>query len=353
MKIKVIIVDQDTNYTEHMLKTFQMRYADKVEMRVFSDVNSFYANIREAYADLVLYSSEMQLDTAVLPDSVVVGYLCGQSGIEEIGGISAICKYQKADILYKLMLGLFAEKASDMKLKTSGNLVHVTLFTSAQGGCGTSAAAAAYALRMAREGRKLFYLNLQKFGSSNLYFSGEGTMSFSDVIYALKSRKSNLLLKIESTVKTDPDGVDFFADCRNAFDMVELKDSEIETLIQGIGQIGEYEEIVVDLSGDLTERQLKLMQDDADGIVYVCDGTMTGIRKFEKFCETLRVIEERKEVQIMNKIQLLYNRYSSKNSMQMEKLPVSLLGGIHRFENVSGRPLIEQIAKMDVLKQVR
>ena len=53
MKIKVIIVDQDTNYTSHMLQVFQTRYADKVEMRVFSDVNSFYANIREAYADLV------------------------------------------------------------------------------------------------------------------------------------------------------------------------------------------------------------------------------------------------------------------------------------------------------------
>lgn len=189
--------------------------------------------------------------------------------------------------------------------------------------------------------------------ASYLYFTGEGTMSFSDVIYALKSRKSNLLIKIESTLKTDPSGVDFFSDCRNAFDMIELKDDEIVSLIQAIGQVGEYEEIVVDLSGDLTERQLKLMQDYADSVIYICDGTMTGIRKFEKFCETIRVIEERKEVQIMNKIQLLYNRYSSKNSMQMEKLPVSLLGGIHRFENVSGRPLIDQIAKMDILRQVR
>ena len=353
MKIKVIIVDQDTNYTEHLLQAFQMRYAEKVEMIVFSDVESFYTNIKEAYADMVLYSSEMNLNTAVLPDSVVVGILCQQSGIEEISGVSTICKYQKVEILYKLMLGLFAEKASDMKLKTSGNLVHVTFFTSVQGGCGTSAAAAAYALRMAEEGKKIFYLNLQKFGSSNLYFSGEGTMSFSDVIYALKSRKSNLLIKMESTLKTDPSGVDFFSDCRNAFDMIELKDDEIVTLIQAIGQVRDYNEIVVDLSGDLTERQLKLMQDYADSIVYVCDGTMIGIRKFEKFSETIRVIEERKEVQIMNKMQLLYNRYSSQNSMQMEKLPIGLLGGIHRFENVSGRPLIEHIAKMHILTQVR
>ena len=76
--------------------------------------------------------------------------------------------------------------------------------------------------------------------------------------------------------------------------MIELKDDEIVSLIQAIGQVGEYEEIVVDLSGDLTERQLKLMQDYADSVIYICDGTMTGIRKFEKFCETIRVIEERK-----------------------------------------------------------
>lgn len=352
MKIKVVIVDRDSNYTEHILQAFQTLYSDKVEMQVFSDVGSFYNNIREVYADLVLCDSSIQLDSASLPDSVVVGRLCEQQGIEEIGGISAICKYQKVDVLYKLMLGLFAEKASDMKLKTSGNLVHMTMFTSVQGGCGTSAAAAAYALKKAENRRKIFYLNLQKFGSSNLYFSGEGTMSFSDVIYALKSRKSNLLIKVESSSKRDVSGVEFFSDCRNAFDMLELKDDEIVSLLQAIGQVGDYDEIVVDLSGDLTERQMKLMQDYADSIVYVCDGSIAGIRKFEKFCETIRVIEERKEVQIMNKIKLLYNRYSSKNSMQMEKLPVNLLGGIHRFENVSGRALIEQIAKIEILKQV-
>lgn len=201
MKIKVIIVDQDTNYTSHMLQVFQTRYADKVEMRVFSDVNSFYANIREAYADLVLYSSNLQLDTAELPESVVIGCLCEQSGIEEIGGVSAICKYQKVDILYKLMLGLFAEKASDMKLKTSGNLVHVTLFTSVQGGCGTSAAAAAYALRMAKEGKEDLLSEPAEVRKQQPVFYRRGHNELFCVIYALRSRKSNLLIKIESYIK--------------------------------------------------------------------------------------------------------------------------------------------------------
>ena len=99
--------------------------------------------------------------------------------------------------------------------------------------------------------------------------------------------------------------------------------------------------------------QLEMKKNVYQGYLSSAEVRSSSERKFEKFCETIRVIEERKEVQIMNKIQLLYNRYSSKNSMQMEKLPVSLLGGIHRFENVSGRPLIDQIAKMDILRQVR
>ena len=352
MKIKVIIIDLDTDYIGRVQRIFQKKYADKVELRLFSDMDSFLAGIREAYADLVLIDSHLNFDISCLPENVVAGCLCDQKGIEEIGGVSAICKYQKADVLYKLMLGLFAEKASDLKLKTSGSLVHTTLFTSVQGGSGTSAAAAAYALKRAREGKKIFYLNLEKFGSSDMYFSGDGDMSFSDVIYSLKSRKSNLLIKLESSLKTDDSGVDFFSDCRNAFDMVELKDAEIGSLVQGIGQVGEYDEIVMDLSGDLTDRMVFLMQDYADSIVYVCDGSMTGIRKFEKYCEVARVLEERKEIRLLGKTVLLYNRYSSKNSMQMEKLPVSLMGGIHRFESVSGRKLIEQIAATDILKQV-
>lgn len=352
MKIKVVIIDLDANYTRRLQQGFQNKYSDKVELKFFSDLDSFYHDIRENHADLIVFDQKLKMDTDSLPENTVIGCFCEQKGIEEIGGISTICKYQKIDVLYKLMLGLYAEKATDLKLKTNGSQVHTTLFTSVQGGCGTSAAAAAYALKRSREGKKIFYLNLEKFGGSDLYFSGDGDMSFSDVIYSLKSRKSNLLIKLESSTKTDESGVNFFSDCKNAFDMMELKDAEIGSLLQGIGQLGEYDEIVMDLSGDLTERMVFLMQDYADSVVYVCDGSMTGIRKFEKYCEVARVLEKRKEMRLLGKTVLLYNRYSSKNSMQMEKLPVSLMGGIHRFESVSGRSLIEQIAATDILKQV-
>ena len=168
---------------------------------------------------MLLIDQEIKLDENKIPQGLTIGYLSRNSGTEEIDGVPSIGKYQKAEAIYKQMISLYAEKAGRISLKKNDIAAKVVLFTSAQGGSGVSAAAAAYALRSAEEKKKIFFLNLEKFGSSDLYFSGEGNLSFSDIIYSLKSKKSNLLLKLESTIQTDPSGVDFFKDCKNAYDM--------------------------------------------------------------------------------------------------------------------------------------
>lgn len=352
MKLKVAVVDQDINYMNRLQKNFQMKYTDNISMYIFSDVEKFYKSLKEMYVDVILIESSIGIDINKIPENITVGYMCDMLDVEEIDGIPAICKFQKIDTIYKLILGLYAENSSNIKMKKSGSQVKVILFTSVQGGCGTSSAAVAYAMKRASEQKKVFYLNLEKFGRTDWYFSGDGAMSFSDVIYSLKSRKSNLLIKLESATRTDQTGVEFFSTCKNAYDMLELKDAEIKDLIQGISQVKDYDELVIDLSGDLTERMQMIMEEYADAIVYVSDGSETGNGKFERFCEVIRLIEQRNEISILGKMTLLYNRYSSKSSTQLDKTPISVMGGIHRFEGVTGRALAEQIVQTNVLTAV-
>lgn len=87
----------------------------------------------------------------------------------------------------------------------------LTLDCRAGGGVGSSSLAAACALNFAARGRSVLYLNLEKFGGSSQFFSGEGQFDMSDVVLSLKSRKANLALKLESYVRRDPRGVFFFA----------------------------------------------------------------------------------------------------------------------------------------------
>ncbi len=351
MKIKVSILDPNIEFMNRLAKIFQQKYADRINLSIFSNQENLYQSLSKNHVDLVLVDQSIKIEKERIPEGITVGYFSAMKDVDAIDGIPVICKYQKAEEIYKMMLNLYAEAASEVKLKKSESDARVTLFTSVQGGSGTSAVAAAYALRRRLE-RKVFYLNLEKFGDSNLYFQGEGRLSFSDVIYALKSRKGNLSIKLESAVQTDPTGVAFFNTCRNAYDMFELSDKEIESLIQEIAQTVEYKEVVVDLSGDLTKRMLMLMRDYADRIVYVADGSRTGNGKFERFCEIVRVMEQRQNVSILDKTCLLYNKFSSKSGVQLEAAAVPVIGGIHRFAGLSEREVSEKIAQMDVLGRI-
>lgn len=352
MKIKVAVLDSDLEFLNRLTKIFQQKYADRISLSIFSNEDTLYQNQRNNPADIVLLEQTMKTAADKMPDKAAVGYLSGMPDADMIDGIPAICKYQKAEELYRMMLNLYAEKASDIKLraKKAGD-IKVVLFTSVQGGCGTSTAAAAYALRRVSV-KKVFYLNLEKFGDSNLYFQGEGNLSFSDIIYSLKSRKGNLAIKLESVTRTDPSGVDFLHTCKNAYDMSELTDEEAGILIQEIMQSGKYEEIVIDISGDMTERMSMLMKDYADKIVYVADGSRTGNGKFERFCETVRVIEQRQNAEILDKTCLLYNRFSSRNGVQLTEAAVPVLGGLHRVEGLNERELAEEIAGKDIMERI-
>lgn len=349
MKIKAAILDSDIEFMNRLTKVFQQKYADRINISIFSSEDMLYQSLEENHVDIVLAEQSIRLEKERIPDGITVGCLSIVPEADEIEGISAICKYQRAEAIYKMMLKLYAEGASNVKLKKSRADIRIVLFTSAQGGSGTSSAAAAYVLRKIADKKKVFYLNLEKFGDSNLYFQGTSKLSFSDVIYFLKSRKGNLPMKLESAVQTDSSGVDFFNSSRNAYDLFELSDEEVQLLIQGISQIAKYEEIVVDLSGDMTERMIMLMRDYADRVVYVADGSPTGNGKFERFCEAVRVMEQRQKCSILDKTCLLYSRYSSKNSVRLESAAIPVVGGIHRFEGLKGSELVREIAQIDAL----
>jgi MinD-like ATPase involved in chromosome partitioning or flagellar assembly len=349
MRIRLAIYDSNIEFMTRLSQIFQQKYADKIDLSMFTNEDALYENLKEAHADAVLFDQSAKIRSELIPEGITIGYFSHIPEVEEVEGYPAICKYQKAETIYKMILGLCAEGSSEVKLKKSEGDARIVLFTSVQGGSGTSTAAAAYALRCAKEKKRVFYLNLERFGDSLLYFSGEGRLSFSDVIYALKSRKGNLVMKIESAAKRDPSGVDFFHSCRNAYDMFELTDEEIRSLIQGLMQTGGYEEIVIDLSGELTGRMVMLMEDYAEKIVYVADINETGKGKFERFCEAARVLEQRQGCDILSKTCLIYNRCGTNAHIPDGSTAVPAVGGISRFQGIKSRELAGEIAGIPLM----
>lgn len=352
MKINVAVFDKDDNYTEKLSKGFQNLLNKEASIRVFSDEEIFLSEIKKQHFDIAILDREYITVKEGIPEWVVTAVFVLDNSIEEVDNVPAVGKYQELEKMHKRLLGILADKSVGIKMRRSGVNANTILFTSVQGGCGTSSLAAAYAVSQSRIRKNVFYLNLERFGSANTFFSGEGKGSFSDIIYALKSKTSNLPMKIQSATKRDLSGVEFIDSCRNAYDMLELKDSEVMELLESINASKEYDLIVVDYSGPLTPRQLALMNKSADSIIYVNDGSVIGNDKFIRCCEAIRIIEDTEGMKILNKMSLVYNRYSSKTSEQLKTLPITLIGGIHRIEGISGRILVEELSKEEVVQKI-
>lgn len=135
----------------------------------------------------------------------------------------------------------------------------MVIFTSPCGGVGTSTVAAACAIAHANMGKKVFYLNLEQCGTTDVFFQAEGNATMSDVIYSLKSRKANLLLKLESCIKQSQEGVSYFSSTKVALDILEISYADIDTLIGNIQGMDNYDEIIVDLPFSLEIEKLKLL----------------------------------------------------------------------------------------------
>lgn len=354
MKIKIAILDSDKNYLTRMVSAFAARYSDKTEMYSFTDLDAALDCLGEAKIDIFLASPDFDIDMSALPARCGFAYFVESSEIETVRDQRAICKFQKADLIYKQILGFYAESSAavtGMKTKSEGT-AKIYAFLPVSGGAGSSTAAAAFAKRRASMGRKTLYMNFEDFGCADIFFAGEGQFNLSDIIYVLKSRKSNLALKLESTVKQDASGVYFYSNPVVALDMMELTEDDKLRILKELVVTADYDTIVLDLPLSFEKEKLDLLK-FADSLIFVSDGSHVSRIKLARVYMAMKVIEEQNEIWLQNKSYILYNKFSNKTSQILDTVELKPLGGIPRFENATSHQIVDQIAGMNVFNSLQ
>ena len=307
---------------------------------------------KEHKIDVLLAEDCYEIDFDRLPKRCAFSYFVDSMGVETINDKSTICKYQKADIIYKEILNIFSENNANISgVKFENNGARVIAFASAGGGVGSSTVSAAFCKYLAKRGQKVLYLNLEMLGETGLYFNADGQFDFSDVIYALKSRKTNLIMKLESCVKQDISGVYFFDACKIALDMEELKTEELQTLLTTLKNTGSYQYIVLDIDFTVDNRAIEMFKLVND-MVFVSDGSVVSNIKFDRAYNCLSVIEQQSDISMLNKIHIIYNRFSNKTSTEIDKDYLHVLGGIPHYEHATTEQIINQILTLDVFNEL-
>lgn len=352
MKIKLAILEKDVNYLSRIVSVFSTKYADKFEIYSFTDPQVALANLEGAKIDVLVANDAFEIDAASLPKRCGFAYFVDSVDINTENDQRAICKFQKADLIYKQILSVYSEKAGKISgFKIDDDSTKVCIFNSVSGGTGASTMAAAAALHFAAQNKKTLYLNLEKFGSSDSFFEGEGQFDMSDIIFALKSKKANLSLKLESCVKQDPKGVYFYSQSKIALDMLELDCDEIMRLISELKLTGSYDYIIIDADFSINKDAIKICK-LAHSVIWVGDGSEISNTKVFRAYNALVTIEEKADSPLTNRLHLVYNKFSNKTSTALTDIAIKTIGGAPRYEHATTAQVLEQLCTKDIFDKI-
>lgn len=194
MKIKLALLDSDQNYLNRIVTAFNIKYADKLEIYSFTKLESAMAALEPSRIDVLVASDTFVVESSALPKRCQLAYFVESADVDSVNDQRAICKFQKADLIYRQILSIYSEYAGSASgLKLGDDSCKVIAFTSPCGGVGSSTMAAACALHYAARGKRTLYLNFERFGSSDAFFAAEGQFDMSGIIFALKSKKNKPL----------------------------------------------------------------------------------------------------------------------------------------------------------------
>lgn len=352
MKIKLAILEKDQSYLNRIVSVFGTKYADKLQIYSFTDMDVAFSTLETAKIEVLVASDAFEIDVSKLPKRCGFAYFVDSADVETLNGQRTVCKFQKADLIYKQILSIYSENAGNVSgLKFGDDSCKIVFFQPVSGGVGASSMAAACAIYFAAKGKKTLYLNLERFGSSDLFFEAEGQFDISDIIFALKSKKTNLAMKLESCAKQAENGVYFYSQSEIALDMMELNSEDIMRLISELQLAGSYDYIIVDTDFSIDREALNIYR-KAHTVVWVCDGSEASNNKLLRAFNAISTLEQNADSSILNRMVLVYNKFSNKTSKMLTEIGIKNIGGAPRFEHATSAQVLEQLSAKNMFDAI-
>jgi len=193
-------------------------------------------------------------------------------------------------------------------------------------------------------------LNFEILNSSDIFLNGDGNIGFDEIIYAIKSKKQSVSLKIESSVLKTSEGLNFFNKSRTALDMLELSDEDISVLIRELQSMGKYRHIIIDSNLNLGSR-LNIFSKLAYKVIFVFEDTKLGIKKMSDLNEALHLLENGGNIDITNKLSLICNKVKDMNRVSIPE-SLSVRDFVKNY-NVDSKELTQILSQTPFLENLR
>lgn len=346
MWVKVLYCTQDKEFAERLTAFFDMEYGNKIEFNICSTIERAMQLLQGIDILCVGKEYEKEIANQLRRISCPVVIMTEQIYDNGLSDMVQIEKYQRADVIYRQLLDVYASGTEIKKKRTTLDMSgeqRIYVFASANGGNGVTTVARAFAQKRSVY-EKTLYID---FGMYNtLVMEDEQARGMDELIMALKSRRNVLPVKLSSVVSKTIYGFYSYGTCSNPINLLEIDREDMQVLMNELSHLREYSCIVVDVGVVATEREMVPLQ-YADEIVYIMDERKISQEKLGRFLQMLEALERREQVKLLQKIALFRNKVSRNYDMQQSVCDYPVKGWAPYVASEEEGEILARIAASD------
>ncbi len=316
--IKLLIFDEDNEYSISLCNFLTHSYSETIAVNYCKDLNDINNLIKKIDPQVILASERYYNDIKTYCKRNLI-LLSSVKTPESTIQNDYIYKYKEVNQIAAEIIDIYTTSGNKI-YHTGGKNTKIVSVYSAAGNVGKTSLALAVSSICSFSGLSVFYLNLEQFQSTNIFFNGNTQYSFSDIIYFAKEKDKNLATKIPAICSKEIDsGIHYFSQANNVFDIKEMLPEDIDFIVSAIKDCGYYDLVMIDMDSQLNENTMKVFE-KSDEILYVITNDDNCLHKTKLFIESMDLLTKSFEnsASIKTKIKFIANKVS-KQALQSEK----------------------------------
>ncbi len=249
MEHKILaLCDPEEDYAGQ-LSAYLQSYKDfPWEVEVYTGISQLADGDKQGEIDLLLVAESVYVPQLPVEAGAIV--LLNESGLVKWSSLKNVDKYQPAENVLKELLETYMEKEEDFYPRLStGQKTRIVGMYSPVRRCLQTSFALTYGQLLAEKHRTL-YLNFEHYAGMPELLPGEKGRDLATLLYYMKADQNKFVLRMKVLAQKKGQ-LDYIAPAYMGHNLIYITAQEWQQLLWRIGESGEYEYIILDLSENM------------------------------------------------------------------------------------------------------
>jgi len=339
-KINIVLADSDELFLKQLIN-YLIGHMGNLDIYSFTTKASMvnFIEDRSNKVDVIVFTEDL-MDDSIMSANIPAKIVMGDGSFSTLEGFENVNKYQKAEKFINDILMIFAEKTGHVEAVSTGDKdTKIVGFFSPVGGCGKTSLALATSYALGLQGKRVFYLNVERINSTAALLNEASDGSMSDIYLTAKTKGGNIGLRIIANKFFDSErNFSYINPSESSLEINELTGKEFKNIIESFEKLGEFDVVVVDFDAEFNKDKAQMLS-AMDVVFTPFTSDAMSINKMKLLMKEIGMYDELKE--FTEKIRPILNKSDNQSISVLQNSGLSDMCSI--FANISYSPIFADI----------